>query len=387
MRQVAVGSVVLRVAIGGDGPPLLLFNGIGGNLEMWGALLRHLPGRRIVMFDFPGTGGSLPLPKRRRMPALTELVVGLLDALGLQQVDVLGYSWGGALAQELAHCAPARVRSLVLAATVPGVFGQPPPPWVLAAMSTPMRYYSRTYMRLVAPIVYGVAIRSDEGHLDARRQRPPSLRGYAHQLYAITGWSSRGWLKMLRLPVLVLSGRGDQLARSATAGSCRGRSAARRCSWCRGVTCSCCRTSGSRLRRYFASSTSLTAARDPSRTGTWVRTGSWAPGPRRRSPARPPAQGSARPGPRPPAVALLVQVVEDDRLKDAAGVEAERVHVGRAGEGADDLDRRQHPARSRGVKVPLRLLRAGVAPAHEEHLHALATACSTKLRPGRRSRK
>ncbi|MCU1692570.1 MAG: poly(3-hydroxyalkanoate) depolymerase, partial [Frankiales bacterium] len=46
----------------------------------------------------------------------------------------------------------------------------------------------------------------------ARRQRPPSVRGYAHQLYAITGWSSRAWLKTLRLPVLVLSGRGDQLA-------------------------------------------------------------------------------------------------------------------------------------------------------------------------------
>jgi pimeloyl-ACP methyl ester carboxylesterase len=212
VREVRVGQVVLRVGTAGEGPPLLLLNGIGANLEMWQALLAQLPGRSVVAFDFPGTGGSPALPEARRMPALAQLVVGLLDALSLDRVDVLGYSWGGALAQELAHVAPERVRSLVLCATIPGLGGQPPPPWVLLAMATPLRYYSKTYLRLVAPLIYGVGIRHDEEHVHARRQRPPSMRGYVHQLYAITGWSSRRWLKGLRLPVLVLSGRGDHLA-------------------------------------------------------------------------------------------------------------------------------------------------------------------------------
>lgn len=211
VREVHVGDVVLRVGTTGEGPPLLLINGIGANLDMWQPLLAHLRDRHVVVFDAPGTGGSPSLSRRRRMPGFAALVVGLLDELGLEQVDVLGYSWGGALAQELAHRAPERVRSLVLCATMPGLGGQPPPPWVFGAMSTPLRYYSKTYLRLVAPIIYGVRIRPDEPHLTARRQRPPSLTGYSHQLYAITGWSSRSWLRTLRLPTLVLSGRGDHL--------------------------------------------------------------------------------------------------------------------------------------------------------------------------------
>mgnify|MGYP000276416675 CR=1 FL=1 len=217
-QRLDVDGVQLRVAVLGDGPPLLLINGIGANVEMWAALATQLPGRRLVMFDCPGTGESPALPHRVRMPALARLVVGLLDNLEIDRADVLGYSWGGALAQELAHQAPQRVRSLVLAATVPGVGGQPPAPWVVAAMATPIRYSSRTYLRLVAPLVFGTSIGADEPHLDARRHRPPSARGYSHQLYAITGWSSRPWLRTLRMPVLVLTGEGDRLAprRNAT---------------------------------------------------------------------------------------------------------------------------------------------------------------------------
>ena len=139
VREVAVDIVVLRMATCGGSLPLLLVHGIGGNLEMWAALVRHLPCRRLVMFDSPVTGGSLPLPGPRRMPEPAELVLGLLDALDLGQVDVLGYSSSGALAQELAYRAPARARSLVLAATVPGVFGQPPPAVGVRGQPTPVR--------------------------------------------------------------------------------------------------------------------------------------------------------------------------------------------------------------------------------------------------------
>jgi poly(3-hydroxyalkanoate) depolymerase len=212
-RTLQLAGTPVRTAVNGgsDGPTVLLINGIGANIEMWEPLATRLPGARLVMFDFPGTGSSQPLPRRRRMSGLADLVVQLLDELDLPDVDVVGYSWGGALAQQLAYQHPQRVRSLVLAATIPGLGGQPPAPWVVAAMGTPLRYYSPAFLRLVAPVIFGTPLSADRSQDRARRRRPPSMVGYAHQMWAITGWTSRPWLSRLTVRVLVLAGEGDPL--------------------------------------------------------------------------------------------------------------------------------------------------------------------------------
>lgn len=212
-RQVALGGARVRVAVHGSGPPLLLLNGIGGNIEMWEPVARRLTGRRLVMVDMPGTGSSPALPIALRMAGYARLVVRLLDQLGIERTDVLGYSWGGALAQQLCRDAPDRVRAAVLGATMPGLGGRPPAPWVIALMATPARYYSRTYLRLIAPVVFGSdpTQAADSSAGEARRRRSPTPLGYAQQLYAISGWSSRPWLNRLDLPVLVLAGSRDPL--------------------------------------------------------------------------------------------------------------------------------------------------------------------------------
>jgi poly(3-hydroxyoctanoate) depolymerase len=101
-RRLRVGSATHRVATWGQGPPLLLLNGIGGNIEMWEPLALRLPGRQLIMIDMPGTGGSPALRLPLRMSGYAMLVVAVLDQLGIERTDVLGYSWGGALAQQLA---------------------------------------------------------------------------------------------------------------------------------------------------------------------------------------------------------------------------------------------------------------------------------------------
>ncbi|WNV73613.1 alpha/beta fold hydrolase [Geodermatophilus sp. DSM 44513] len=212
--RVRVGAASVRVGVAGEGPPLLLLNGIGANIEMWEPAVRRLPGRQVVMLDVPGTGGSPALRSGLRMSGYGRLVTGVLDALGHVRVDVLGYSWGGALAQQVAHQAPSRVRNLVLAATTPGLGGQPPAPWVLALMASPTRYYSRRYLRLTAPLLFGSdpRVAADSAHGQARLRRPPSLLGYTQQLYAISGWSSRWWLDRVQHPTLVIGARRDPLA-------------------------------------------------------------------------------------------------------------------------------------------------------------------------------
>ena len=98
-----VGGQTLRVGIRpGDKarPPLLLFNGIGASIELVEPFLDALDGREAIVFDVPGVGGS-PAPWMPYRPCtLTRLSAQLLDQLGHQQVDVLGVSWGGVLAQQ-----------------------------------------------------------------------------------------------------------------------------------------------------------------------------------------------------------------------------------------------------------------------------------------------
>jgi len=220
VTRVNAGGLRIRAAVRGDGRPLLLISGIGGNIEMWEPFERALVGRSIqtITFDAPGTGGSEGWTIPRRMSTIADVAAGVLDALGYDEVDVLGVSFGGAVAQQLARQAPRRVRRLVLAATapgVPGLGGIPGRPRAMLALATPRRYYDRDYLRSVAATIYGGRIRNDpelfaqQSH--ARLLKPPSVRGYVAQLFAIAGWTNLPWLPFMRHPTLVLAGDDDPI--------------------------------------------------------------------------------------------------------------------------------------------------------------------------------
>ncbi len=207
-------SASVRVARTGEGEPLLLINGLGANLEMWQPFVRELAGERaLIAFDLPGTGRSARSRWPLRMPQLAQLVTDLLDELGHEQLDVLGYSLGGIVAQELAHRAPSRIRRLILCATTPGLPSVPPDPIVTALMLTPARYWNRQLAELILPIIAGGRTARDPGALQAglekRLVQPPSALGYLYQLYALSGWSSHPWIRTVRHEALVLHGDRD----------------------------------------------------------------------------------------------------------------------------------------------------------------------------------
>src|SRR6266436_10226316 len=143
-RTITVRSQRLRVDIrkgNGTRTPLLLMNGFGVNLEVLQPFVDALnPAIEVIRFDVPGTGGSpAPLiPYRFSMHAL--LVTNMLDQLGYRRVDVLGVSWGGALAQQFAFQYPVRCRRLILVSTGTGALMIPGRPWVLAKLASPRRY-------------------------------------------------------------------------------------------------------------------------------------------------------------------------------------------------------------------------------------------------------
>ena len=214
IEYVDVDGVMLRVATRpGSGVPLLLFNGIGANFELVFPFMDALPGKEIVIFDIPGTGRSRMWLRPRRFTGLATLASKLLDRMGYQEIDVLGVSWGGALAQQFARQYPDRCRRLVLAATSPGAISIPGKPKALIKMVTPMRYISAQYMQKAAPHIYGGEMRK-KPHLVAEhgaRLIPPSIAGYLYQLIAGMGWTSVHWLHKLLQPTLILAGDDDPI--------------------------------------------------------------------------------------------------------------------------------------------------------------------------------
>jgi pimeloyl-ACP methyl ester carboxylesterase len=204
-RTITVRGQRLRVAIregNGTRTPLLLMNGIGVNLEVLQPFVDALdPAIEVIRFDVPGTGGS-PTPLIPYRPsAHARLMARMLDQLGYQQVDVLGISWGGGLAQQFAFQYPERCRKLILVSTGTGAIMVPGHPLALLKISMPRRYQDPAQMaREFAQIAY-----------------LGSVPGYFYQMLGAAGWTSIFWLHKLRQPTLILHGDDDPLVPLANA--------------------------------------------------------------------------------------------------------------------------------------------------------------------------
>jgi pimeloyl-ACP methyl ester carboxylesterase len=205
----------------GQGDPLLLVPGIGNSTNMWTPFIEQFTTRRVIRLDAPGTGLSSTPVFPVSVPALADLLAAVLDDREAPWADVVGFSYGGAVAQQFAFNHPSRVRRLVLAATFCGVGAVPGSLEALAAITTPLRYYSPTYFeRTAAATCGGVAGRCSETRsrmMAARREQPPSPYGYALQILGITGWSSWPFLDLIPHETLVISGDDDPLVPVANA--------------------------------------------------------------------------------------------------------------------------------------------------------------------------
>lgn len=200
----------------GESFPLLLIMGFGGHLGLWRPLRKALGAYETIAFDLPGMGKSAPPHRLMRACASANLIVKLLDKLGYGQVDVLGVSMGGGLAQQLTHQAPERVRRLVLCATAAGIGGTiPGRPRSLLSLVTPHRDGGIGAIEKLPPATFGgLSSRKPEAlreTLALLSGGAPSLRGSLSQLYAVSGWTSVPWLRTIKQPTLVMSGDDDRI--------------------------------------------------------------------------------------------------------------------------------------------------------------------------------
>ena len=123
VKTTHANGITIAYRITGSGKPLLMINGSGATLDTWDpALLDALgPGRRLIVFDPRGFGGSTDTSGGKlTIQKLADDAAALLGALHVRRADVLGWSLGGFVAQEVAIRHSKRVRRLVLASSSAG---------------------------------------------------------------------------------------------------------------------------------------------------------------------------------------------------------------------------------------------------------------------------
>lgn len=218
-HQLRSHGLNLRVLINqgtNDATPLLLMNGIGARLELLEPLVDHLdPNRTIIRFDAPNIGGSNRGFRPYRLRRLSKALAAVIMELGFDEVDVLGLSWGGGLAQQFAFTEKDRCRRLVLVSTATGSIMVPASPRILAKMLSPRRYTHPTLLLDgLARDLYGGTMRDDNGAAIAalKAQRVDTItRGYFMQLGAATMWTSLFFLPLVRKRTLIMAGDDDPL--------------------------------------------------------------------------------------------------------------------------------------------------------------------------------
>jgi len=202
----------------GDGFPLLLINGLGGDHTEWLLQLpefsRHF---RVIVFDNRGSGDSGSPPGPYSTAQMADDAAALLSVLGISRTHVLGFSMGGMIAQEVALLHPDRVERLVLACTSPGGEGSDRPAFETVApiAGFPGGDPEGEFRRLIPYLYSDRYIREHPGEIDAavrrRLARPVSIPGHASQVAAAMGHTAWDRLAGIRAPTLVIAGTGDRL--------------------------------------------------------------------------------------------------------------------------------------------------------------------------------
>ena len=209
-----VDGRVLRVAVWRGSKasrklPILFFNGIGANIEAMAPMAELLDDRDFITFDMPGIGGSPDPVVPYNAMLMSRIAALLLDRFEMPVVDVMGVSWGGAMAQQFALQNGARTNKLILAATSAGMLMVPGNPASLVKMADPRRYIDPDFMAKHFKTLYGGMVGNKSEHIE--RLKPPSKTGYFYQLMAMMGWTSAPFLPFMKTETLIMMGDDDQI--------------------------------------------------------------------------------------------------------------------------------------------------------------------------------
>jgi pimeloyl-ACP methyl ester carboxylesterase len=221
MSYAIINKIRMHYEVSGQGPPVLLINGLSAPAVTWAlqakALARHF---QVVAFDNRGVGESdLPPEPVYTTGQMADDAAALLHHLRIGRAHVLGASMGGTIAQELAFRHPRLVRSLTLLCTwteADARFLHTVEAWMSLAYRVPIE---ERYRYVVYPWIFSPEFLAKKENIETAFQRAIA---YPHQTKAeaierqargILAWNGTRAKRLagIRVPTLVMVGKDDIL--------------------------------------------------------------------------------------------------------------------------------------------------------------------------------
>ena len=225
-NKVHVGDIDIAYKIFGKGKPILLISGSGNVMDVWPTpMLQELSyNRTVIIFDNRGVGNTTLGTKPISVEQMAKDTIGLLDALKIQQPDVLGFSMGSFVAEQLTLTHPDRVNRLILyGASCGGQEGIPQSPQVAKIISGFVNNRTEDVDAFLSVTFPSEWVKAHPNYLETipRSMEIILSSTLVKQFNAVENWLVTNWsgvcdqLAKIYRPVLIITGTEDVAVPSA----------------------------------------------------------------------------------------------------------------------------------------------------------------------------
>jgi pimeloyl-ACP methyl ester carboxylesterase len=193
MPTVKVNDITMYYETRGEGEPLLVIWGIGGEIpSLIGELAERMRGNyRVIHFDNRGSGRTEKPDMPYSIEMMADDTAGLMDAIGIRSAHILGISTGSRIALAIAARHPDKVRSLVLNVAAARSPDREDPEAAAA--------FERLRVAMTQP-----------GFAETVLVHPPSVASFKRQFEALREFDGRSLLGQIGAPVLIVNGTQDR---------------------------------------------------------------------------------------------------------------------------------------------------------------------------------
>jgi len=221
LPKIKINDIKMYYEIYGQGPPLVMIMGVGGNADFWPPRFIKKLSKifKVVVFDNRGSGRSDKPDIEYSMKMFADDTVSLMDALNIKRAHILGISMGGTIAQELVLNYPERVEKLILCSTNCGFSKSALPlPEALKIMmqpreeSTPEEITRKSMSARLTEKFIKENPKVIEECIQRECKYPTPPKMYKRQIDAIVKFNTYKRLKNINRPTLIMQGKHDLLS-------------------------------------------------------------------------------------------------------------------------------------------------------------------------------